>query len=200
MRYINRDHQSKSIRGAAVNHQRGVGVNQQPSKLKRKLFRTTQPCRPDRYINHDSCMSTAIRRLKRKHFSSTQPCRPGWCINRNQGSKVISGAAVYRQRGVAVHQHLSVSEANALLDDTAMSTRAVSTATSKAKTYLAHLYINRDQQSESISELFINSSRTSWRKHFWTTQRVDQCGISTAISISGEAVYYQRSVAVYQQP
>ena len=145
-------------------------------------------------------MSTAIGRLKRKHFTLTQPCRPGRCINRNQRSKDISGAAVYRQRGVAVHQQLSKPKAKELMDHTAMSTRAVSTAISEAKTYLAQLYINRDQQSESISELYIKSNRTLCRKHFWTTQRVDQCGISTTISISGKAVYHQRGVAVYQQP
>ena len=80
-----------------------------------------------------------------------------------------------------------------------MSTRAVSTAISEAQKYLAQLDINRDQQSESIYELYINSNRTIHRKHFWMTERVDQCG-SSAISISGEAVYHQRGVAVYQQP
>ena len=60
-------------------------------------------------------------------------------------------------------------EAKALLDGTAILTRAVSTASSKAKTYLAQLYINRDQQSESISELYINSNRNLKRRHLWRT-------------------------------
>ena len=118
-----------------------------------------------------------------------QSCRPQQYINGDQQIKSISGAAVYYQRGIstaisrakaylvqmhvtsAVELHTTASKwkAKALLDDTVMSTRAVSTAISKEKTYLAQLYINRDQQSESISELYINSNRNLKRKHFWTT-------------------------------
>ena len=43
-------------------------------------------------------------KLKRKHFWSTQPCQPGRCINYNQQSKFISGAAVYHQFGITVYQ------------------------------------------------------------------------------------------------
>ena len=38
------------------------------------------------------------QKRKRKHFWSTQPCRPGRCLNREQQSKSISGAAVCHQR------------------------------------------------------------------------------------------------------
>ena len=44
--------------------------------------------------------------------------------------------------------------AKVLLGVTAMSTRAVSIAIIKTKTYLAQLYINRDPQSKRISELY----------------------------------------------
>ena len=43
-------------------------------------------------------------------------------------------------------------KAKALLDDTAMSTRAVSTAISKAKTYLAQLYNHQRGMSTAISK------------------------------------------------
>ena len=38
---------------------------------------------------------TAFRKLKRNLFWTTQPCRPEWCINRDQFRKSMSGAAVY---------------------------------------------------------------------------------------------------------
>ena len=41
-------------------------------------------------------------KLKRKHFWVTQPCRPGRCINRDEHSKRTPGAAVYHHRGIAV--------------------------------------------------------------------------------------------------
>ena len=63
----------------------------------------------------------------------------------------------------------SKTKAKALLDDTTMSTRAVSSCIREAKTYLAQLYINRNQQSENISELYISSNQKLKRKHFWTT-------------------------------
>ena len=42
-------------------------------------------------------MSTAITNPNRKHFWETQRCRPRRCINRDQQSRSISGAAVYHQ-------------------------------------------------------------------------------------------------------
>ena len=176
-RCINRDQQSKSIYGADVSHQRGVAVYQQPSKLKRKHFWTTQPCRPWRYINHESCMSTAIRRLKRKHCSSTQPCRPGRCINRDQQSKDISDAAVYRQRSVAVYHQPSKSQAKALLDDTVMSTRVVSTAISKAK----HIWRSCISTTISKAKAYLSCISTAFEHYGESTSRRH--------SVSTSAVY-----------
>ena len=117
----------------------------------------------------------------RNHFWSTQPCRPGRCINRDQQSKSIFGAAIYHQRGVAVYQQQSKTKANAFLDDTTLSTRAV--------------YQPR--------ELYINSNRKLKRKHFWSTQpyRPGRCINRPQQSkyICGAAVYHQRGIAVYQQ-
>ena len=98
----------------------------------------------------------------------------------------------------------SKTKAKALLDDTAMSTRAVSTAIRKAKTYLAQLYINRDQHSENISELYTNSNKKRKPKHFWVIQPCRPVrymnGEQQSKSISGAAIYHQRGIAVYQQP
>ena len=121
------------------------------------------------------------QKLKQKHFWSTQPCRPGRCINREQQSESISGAAVYHQRGIAVYQQQSKTKAKALLDDTAVSTRAV--------------YQPR--------ELYINSNQNYSEKHLWSTQpcRPGRCinHDQQSESISGAAVYHQRGIAVYQQ-
>ena len=101
-RTINRKQQSKRVSGAAVYHQRRIAVYQQRSKLKRKLFWMTQSCRPGQYIYRESCKSRAIK-MNRKQLWSTQPCRPERCINHDQQSKSISGAAVYHQRCIAVY-------------------------------------------------------------------------------------------------
>ena len=107
MRYINRYQQSKSMTGAAVYHERGIAVHQQPSRTKANarlddtVVSTWAVYQPrELYINSN-------QKRKRKHFWSTQPCRPGPCINRDQQSKSISGAALYHQRGVAVYQQPS---------------------------------------------------------------------------------------------
>ena len=101
------------------------------------------------------------QRRKRKRFWTTQPCGPGRFINCDRQSQSMSGPAVYHQHGVVVYQQpsKSKSKAKALLDDTAMSTRAITIAISKVKHIWRKCvsparYINRDQQSESISELY----------------------------------------------
>ena len=113
------------------------------------------------------------------------------CINRDQLSKSISCAAVYHQRGIAVYQQPSKSKAKALLDDTAVSTRAVyqqqsakqehirrscisparyscyqhpSEVTGKA--FLDHTAVSTEEVYQP-RKLYINSNR----KQFWSTQQ-----------------------------
>ena len=135
------------------------------------------------YINRDQqgesiseLYINSNQKLKRKHFRTTQPCPPRRYFNRYQQSKSISGLAVHHQRGIAVYKQQSNLKAKALLDDTAVSTRAV--------------YQPR--------ELYINS-----RKHFWSRQpcRLRRCinRHQQSKSIAGAAVYHQRGVAVYQE-
>ena len=94
--------------------------------------------------------------LKRKHCWATQPCRPGQYINRNQQRKnrkniyratVYITSTVYQPR-LAKQKHIWRS--------------CISTAR----------YINRDQQSKSISgaAVYINSNHKTKRKHRWTTR------------------------------
>ena len=153
-------------------------------------------------------MSTAIRNLKREHFSSTQPCRPGRCINHNQQSKSISGAAGYHQRGIAVYQQPSEIKAKALLDDTNMSIRAVSTAISKAKTYLAQVHITsavyqpRSAKRKHICAVYKQQSNIMAKALLDDTAfRPVRCinGEQQSKSISGVPVYHQRGIAVNQQ-
>ena len=138
------------------------------------------------YINRDQQSEripelyiTRNQKLTRNHFWTTYPCRPVRYIDRYQQSKSISGAAVYHQRGIAVYQQQSKTEAKARLDDTAVSTRAV--------------YQPR--------ELFIDSNRKRKRNHFCLTQpyRPGRCinREQQSKSISGAAVYHQRGIAVY---
>ena len=115
--YTNRDQQSRNIYGTNVCHQRGVTVHQQQSKPKTKT------------LLDDVAVSTSAV----YHPRSAEP-RHIWC-------RCMSPA---RYSCIST---TSKSKAKALLDDMAMSTRAVSTAISKAKTYLAQVYINHDQQS-----------------------------------------------------
>ena len=51
------------------------------------------------------------------------------------------------------HSHISTTSGNAkpLLDDSRVDQSGIPVAISKAKAYLAQLYINSDQQSETIS-------------------------------------------------
>ena len=115
--------------------------------------------------------STAIGILKRKHFSSTQPCRPGRCINCNQQSKDISGAAVYHQRGVAVYQQPSKSRSTASLDYTAC--RPVRNI--NRYQHIRRICISPAQCS-CISTAIRNKSESISGRH----SRVHQGGISTA--------------------
>ena len=116
----------------------------------------------------------------------------------------MAGAAEYHQRGVAVYQQQSKSKGTALLDDRAMSTRAVSTAVSKAKTYLAQVLHHQRGTLAAISKVkaYLSCISTAIGNYGESASgrhsRVDQCGISTAISkaksISGAAVYHQRGI------
>ena len=74
---------------------------------------------PARY----SCTSTGIKSLKRSR--SGRHGRVEQYINRDQQSRNISGANVCQQRGVVVYQQQSTPEAKALLENPAVSTRAV---------------------------------------------------------------------------
>ena len=115
------------------------------------------------YINSD-------QNGKRKHFWSTQLCLPGRCINRDQQSKSISGAAVYNEGGIVVYKqpsklkrrHVCTEQARRpgryITRESCISTAikteserisgrqsrvdlgGVSTAISKAKAFLAQLY------------------------------------------------------------
>ena len=118
-------------------------------------------------------------KLKRKHFWSTQL---GGVSTAILSKAKASLAQLYNhQRGIAVYQQPSKTTANALLDDTAVSTRAVNQP--------RELYINRNQNLK--------------RKHFWSTQPCRKCGLSTAISKAiaypAQLYNYQRGIAVYQQ-
>ena len=70
-----------------------------------------------------SCTSTGIKNLKRSH--SGRHGRVKQYINRDQQSKNISGADVYQQHGVVLYQQQSKPESKALLENAAVSTRAV---------------------------------------------------------------------------
>ena len=176
MRY--RYQPSNSIFGAAAHHRGGIAVYQQQQKTaKARLDNTAVPTRAvyhprELYINSNN-------KRNQKHFWSTKPCRPGRCINQGQQSRNISWAAVYHQRAIAVSQPKP--KAKALLDHTAVSTRAV--------------YQSR--------ELYINSNQNLKRKNLWSTQpcRPGRCinRDRQSTSICGTAVYHQRGIAVNQE-
>ena len=124
-------------------------------------------------------------KLKRMSFWSTWPCRPGRCINHNQKSETISGAAVYHERGVLYinsKKKIKIGEAKESLDDTAVSTRAV--------------YRWRELYYQQHSKLK--------RKHFWSTRpcRPARCINHNQKSeiVSGAALYHKRGKSVIQQP
>ena len=94
-------------------------------------------------------VSTAISNAKYLWRSSVSAALS---INSDQRTERLSGAAIYHQRGVAVYQQPSKSEAKARLDDTAMSTRAASTTINKAKTYLAQVCLNSEVYRPMISK------------------------------------------------
>ena len=114
-------------------------------------------------------------KLKRKHFWSTQPCRPGRCINHNQHSEITSGAAVYHQRGIAVYPPPSKIKTKAFLDDTAVSTWAVSQPRTSKQNNLWRSCKSPARYS-CISTVIENSSKSASGRH----RRVDQGGKSTA--------------------
>ena len=153
-----------------------------------------------------NCISTGIRNLKRKRFGTIQRCRPERCINRDKQNKSVSGAAIYRQRGVAGYQQPFKHKAKALVDDTAMSTTTVSTTISKAKTYLAQVYIasavyqprsdTQDGHVSCISSAIFNFSECISGRH----RRVDQCAVSTAVSKARAypaQLYITRAIYLY---
>ena len=111
--------------------------------------------------------------LKRKHFWTTQPCRPGRCLNREQQSKNISGPAVYHQRGIAVYHQQSKTQAKALLDDTAVSTRAMYQPRSAKQKHLWRSCISPAWYSCISTAIKIESESTSGRH-----SHVDQGGIN----------------------
>ena len=115
---------------------------------KKRIYRRCMS--PARY----SFTSTGI---KAKPFWKTRPCRAQRYTNRDQQKKNISGADICHQRGVAVYQQQSKPQANALLENAAVSTRAVYQPISAKHKHVWRScisparYINRDQQSKGIS-------------------------------------------------
>ena len=101
-----------------------------------------------------------------------RPCRPGRYINQYQQNISMSGASVYHQRAIttaisrakaylvqihvtsAVYLHTTASKwkAKAPLDDSGMSTRAISTAISKAKTIFGSAVYHKRGVSTAISK------------------------------------------------
>ena len=125
VRYINRNQQSKSISGEAVLSPArfsciSTAIRSNSESISRPHGRVDQGD-----ISTAKAVYEQQSKRKQKHFWPTQPCPPGRCLNREQQCESISGASVYHQRGIAVYQQQSKTQAKALLDDTAGSTRAV---------------------------------------------------------------------------
>ena len=121
--------ESKSPSGRHSHVDRGgINRNQQNNTYLAQVYVTRAVYQPRsaKRKNVSEMYFNSIRKCWRKHFWTTQPCRPVRYVNCNQKRESISCAAVYHQRGVAVYQQPSKSKAKALLDDTAISTWAVS--------------------------------------------------------------------------
>ena len=129
----------------------------------------------------------------------TQPCRPGQCINHNQKSEIISAAAVYHKRGIAVYQQRNRKQNRKHFWSTQLCRPGQSiNHDQQRKVSVAHLYIN------SAVYLFINSNRNLTQKGFRTSQPCRYCRCFNhdlhCKYISGAAEYIGGVVAVYQQP
>ena len=110
-------------------------------KPKAKVLLDDTACRPGRYINHESCISTAIKNLKRKHFWLTQPCRPGRCINRDSKAKHLWRKCISPARYSCISTAIKNSSESTSGRHSRVDLGGVSTAISKAKASLARLYI-----------------------------------------------------------
>ena len=146
MRYINRYQQSKSISGAAVYHERGIAVYQQPSKPKEesRLDDTVASTRV-----RESCKSTASKTkakallvdlggvstvISKAKTSLAQLYITSAVLlyirsHQNQSESTSGRHSCVDQGGIsttrAVYQQQLKTEAKALLVDTAVSTGAV---------------------------------------------------------------------------
>ena len=148
---------------------------QEQSKTQAKALRTTPPCRPGRYINRESCISTAIKTEARALLVVTAVST--WAVYQPQSAKRkhLWRCCISPARYSCMSTAIKKTEGKALLDDTAVSTRAVCPP----------------------RELYINSNQKLKRKHFWTTR---PCRPGRFInrdqrikSLFGAAVYNQRN-------
>ena len=117
-------------------------------KFKRKHVWTTPPCRPERYINRESCISTAIQTEAKALLVDTAVST--WAVYQPRSVKRnhLWRSCISQARYSCISTATNKTKAKALLNDKAVSIRAV--------------YQPRKRYYQQQSKLK--------RKHFWSTQ------------------------------